>query len=271
VIMGGLGNQFFQIAYAHELVGRFSSKRVNLVHAGQVKPYRDFLISPLLENCSHLDFRGESFFTYRLDNFVARIFKFKTLVRYILKLLRFFSEEHCGKPFNRAIFFKGYFQNFEFSKTTITLMQHEIVKVLERSSVVVPSPGYAVVHLRRGDYLPEEQGLLSFDYYNNVLKSNQVKELLVFSDEYICALNFVEFVGFGVAMNPDDVKEWDLLQYFRNAHLVITANSSLSWWGGLLCVGNGGKVIIPSPWFKNLENFEIFCPSGFEIEKSIWI
>jgi hypothetical protein len=108
VIMGGLGNQLFQIAYAHELVGRFSSKRVNVVHAGHVKPYRDFLISPLLENCSHLNFRGESFFIYRLDNFVARIFKFKTLVRYILKLFRFFSEQHCTKPFNRAIFFKGY-------------------------------------------------------------------------------------------------------------------------------------------------------------------
>ena len=144
VIMGGLGNQFFQIAYAHELVGRFSSRRVNLVPRGPSQTLSRFLNLSVVGELQSSRFQGESFFTYRLDNFVARIFKFKTLVRYILKLLRFFSEEHCGKPFNRAIFFKGYFQNFEFSKTTITLMEHEIVKVLERSSVVVPSLGYAV-------------------------------------------------------------------------------------------------------------------------------
>ena len=151
------------------------------------------------------------------------------------------------------------------------IMQNEIEKVLTRSSAMVPSCGYAVVHLRRGDYSPEEQGLLAFDYYGNILRSNKVKELLVFSDEYLCALNFVEFAGFGVAINPEDVGEWDLLQYFRNADLVITANSSLSWWGGSLCAGNGGKVVVPSPWFKNLENFEVFRPSGFEISKSIWL
>jgi hypothetical protein len=271
VMMGGLGNKLFQIAYAHELVGIFSAKRVRLFHAAQPNPRRDLLISPLLENCNHLDFEGESLYFYRLDNLLARVFRNRNLVRYLLCLFRFFSEDYCGKPLKRRLFHKGYFQNFEFSNSTITTMQHEIWKVLKGSSVPVPFSGYAVVHLRRGDYVPEEQGLLAFDYYGDILKSNEVKELLVFSDEYLCALNFVEFVGFGVAMNPDDVDECDLLQYFRNADLVVTANSSLSWWGGLLCVGNGGRVVVPSPWFRNLDNFEIFCPSGFEIRKSIWL
>jgi hypothetical protein len=271
VIMGGLGNKLFQIAYAHELVGTFCPKKVKLFHAARLKPYRDLLISPLLENCSHLDFRGESLYFYRLDNLLARIFKSKNLVRYLLNLLRFFSEDYCEKPLKRSFVYKGYFQNFEFSNSTIAIMQDEIAKVLEKTSVTVPSSSYTVVHLRRGDYAPGVQGLLAFDYYRNILKSCQVRELLVFSDDPVCAQNFVEFVGFGTAMNPEDVDEWDLLQYFRYADLVITANSSLSWWGGLLCVGNGGKVVVPSPWFRNLEDFKIFRPSGFEIRKSIWL
>jgi hypothetical protein len=199
------------------------------------------------------------------------VFKSKKIVRYLLSLFRFYSEDYCGKPIKSSFNHKGYFQNFDFSKPTMRIMQYEIEKALTRSSVTIPSYGYTVVHLRRGDYSPKEQGLLAFDYYGNILKSYQVEELLVFSDEYLCALDFVEYVGFGVAMNPEDVGEWDLLQYFRNADLVITANSSLSWWGGSLCAGNGGKVVEPSPWFRNLENFEVFRPSGFEISKSIWL
>ena len=151
------------------------------------------------------------------------------------------------------------------------MMQHELEKVLDGSSSTLPSYSYAVVHLRRGDYLPEQQGILSFEYYSRILKLHKVKKLLVFSDDYSCALKFVKYMGFGLAMNPKDTNEWDLLQYFRNAHLVITANSSLSWWGGFLCARTGGKVIVPSPWFRNLADFEIFCPNGFEIEKSIWV
>jgi hypothetical protein len=271
VIMGGLGNKLFQIAYAHELVGKFRARRIKLLHASQVKPNRDFLITPLLANCNHLDFSGETIYLYKLDNFVARVFRIKLLIRCLLKLFRFFSEEHCEKPFNSTLVHKGYFQNFEFSDTTMDMMQRELEKLLDKSSATLPSCGYAVVHLRRGDYLPDQQGLLAFEYYGSILNLQKVKELLVFSDEYSCALKFVKYMGFGLAMNPKDTNEWDLLQYFRNADLVITANSSLSWWGGLLCARNGGQVVVPSPWFRNLAEFEIFCPSGFEIEKSIWV
>jgi hypothetical protein len=271
VIMGGLGNKLFQIAYAHELAGKFRARRIKLLIASQVKPNRDFLISPLLEICKHLDFSGETIYLYRLDNLVARVIRIKLLVRCLLKLLRFFSEEHSGKPFKNPLVYKGYFQNFEFSDTTMDMMQRELENVLDRFSATPPSYSYAVVHLRRGDYSLEQQGLLAFEYYASILKLHKVQELLVFSDEYSCALKFAKYMGFGLAMNPKDTNEWDLLQYFRNANLVITANSSLSWWGGLLCARTGGKVIVPSPWFRNLADFEIFCPSGFEIEKSIWV
>jgi hypothetical protein len=62
VIMGGLGNKLFQIAYAHELIATLSAKKVRLFQAAQLNPRRDFLISPLLQNCIHLDFRGESLY-----------------------------------------------------------------------------------------------------------------------------------------------------------------------------------------------------------------
>jgi hypothetical protein len=35
------------------------------------------------------------------------------------------------------------------------------------------------------------------------------------------------------------------------ADYLFTANSSLSWWGGYLCMNNGGKVKIPQPWFQD--------------------
>ena len=33
--------------------------------------------------------------------------------------------------------------------------------------------------------------------------------------------------------------------------VIVSANSSLSWWGGFLVHYKGGRHIIPTPWLKN--------------------
>ena len=50
-------------------------------------------------------------------------------------------------------------------------------------------------------------------------------------------------------IGPTELDEWGCLSLMSGAKAVITANSTLSWWGGFLSFKNGGIMVIPNPWF----------------------
>jgi hypothetical protein len=144
------------------------------------------------------------------------------------------------------------------------LLIPEILNILDQIEVknnlelIIPK-NYLLVHIRRGDYLlPNNKksiGVVNIESYIKAIKkfknSNPNLEIITLTDDVNSLADENLFTNLGRVIGPEFSDPWNLLKLMSNATCLITANSSLSWWGGYLCMLNGGEVKIPKPWFKS--------------------
>jgi hypothetical protein len=109
-------------------------------------------------------------------------------------------------------------------------------------------PGYACLHVRRGDYLDASNGFaLPAGYFLRAAEAAEGRPIVVISDDIprvrqeLAALPDARFDA-----NPAMV---DLL-LLMNADVVVTSNSSFSWWGAWLNRRPDPTVIAPAGWFS---------------------
>lgn len=153
----------------------------------------------------------------------------------------------------------GYFQSykyFEANKNAIC----ELCRINEHKSAIKTElmskyKGKLIsMHFRMGDYKgkPEYHPILAFDYYNNALSqiTGEDYTILVFCEkedelavkQIVSRLNTrmrVEFVDFNI---PD----WKQLLMMSCCNVNIIANSTFSWWGAYF---NDSLVLYPNVWF----------------------
>jgi hypothetical protein len=113
----------------------------------------------------------------------------------------------------------------------------------------------ALVHIRGGDYISNSEntdnfGLLSPNYYSEVLKNLGVAEVVVSTDDLKWLTNFYEHFRISEVLDPTNSDEWDVFLAAVSSRIFLTSNSSLSWWAGFVASMSGTRVIIPQPWFK---------------------
>jgi hypothetical protein len=109
-----------------------------------------------------------------------------------------------------------------------------------------------VVHARRGDYCKtvesiEYHGPLSVDYYKKAFEKFPKDSIfLLVSDEPMWWMNALVHIsgGFTILMESDEILTFALLQQFRK---FILANSSFSWWAAWMA--DAEKVVAPATWF----------------------
>ena len=122
-----------------------------------------------------------------------------------------------------------------------------------------------VVHARRGDYCKtaesiEYHGPLSVDYYRRAFQKFPADSIfLLVSDEPMWWMNVLVHIsgGFTILMESDEVLTFALLQQFRK---FILANSSFSWWAAWMA--DAEKVVAPATWFgpRGPQQYEdIYC------------
>lgn len=108
---------------------------------------------------------------------------------------------------------------------------------------------YVCVHLRRGDYREWMGGrALPTSYFLDALASItdlEDRQVVVISDELDAARSELAHID-GVRFESNDAMlDFQLL---LNASVVIASNSSFSWWGGWLNRVDGARVIVPEHW-----------------------
>ena len=234
-VCGGLGNQLFQLANAHNLAHKFgrrlficstnSSKR-NVYWETILCKFKDNIISPDKYN----DYRRNS----TVYNWASTHFEYKEIEL---------------KPDVNCYCIEGYYQSYKYFDIGL------FSKMLTYShECLTQSPDNIAVHIRRGDYLGNNfHKVISLDYYYNACKSisSQTKSLhvYIFSDDINwCKRNFtfpnsiVEYVSM-----KSEIDEFYMMSTFNT---IIIGNSSFSWWAAYLNNSNNSKQIYyPSHWF----------------------
>jgi len=119
------------------------------------------------------------------------------------------------------------------------------------------------IHVRRGDYLlsiNKGYGVLPMRYYLEAMSRARAKmngcKFLVLSDDpkyvdgvfaFEDCITVSQLLGVGSSLRD--------LYIMSRCNAMITANSSLSWWGASL--QEGDDIITPAKWFEDKKNDEL--------------
>lgn len=276
LISGGFGNQLFQYSFAHYLHAHGISN-LELLPDPSPRKDRPFRLGPLLGNCEHLELceKGMSSSELFFRKVVFGATKFALIRLFLMPISKFItlapSDPYAyinkiPKARSRKMI-NGYFQNWQYVQQVHKTVSLEIAKSLEQvcfpdyvAQVVSQEKNLFVMHFRRGADLQEvsqTMGVLDLKYYENIydqfFQRNKRKDSVVvgISDD-VTNFNQSSFnIKVDHVWGPDTLDDFQALKLMSTANVLVTANSTFSWWGGVLAEKKGGIVYMPHPWFKN--------------------
>lgn len=252
-IIGGLGNQLFQIATVLLYNNHLNEKKeIIFVNEENLDNYynlpRKTLWNSLLLNQFKI-----------IDKDKFDIINFSIINE---------KENHKNliEPFPICffnIYFKGYFQSFKYydddlrkqlqtliysNKTLVNIAnnKYQEIKDFFKSN----DDNLISMHIRRTDYIysSEYHNVLQMDYYNealNLINNNQYKKIVVFSDDIEwCKLNLSKDYYF-IDINNVEI-EFLLMSLFKNN---IIANSTFSLWASYISPYDNKTIIAPKKWY----------------------
>ena len=250
-LMGGLGNQLFQIFTTISCAIKHKTRFVFLEndHTGIIgKNSRDTYWHSMF---------------YRLKPFLLQdIQSFPAL--HLVKELDFTYHEIEITNKNTCLF--GYFQSEKYFKEHF----HSICRMLsieQQKEVFIDelngTPSVSM-HFRLGDYkkLKEHYHIMTYEYYESALKQvkevdesvnyalyfceeEDIEEVKIIIDKLVLAFPETEFLR-----APSILKDWEQMLLMSCCRHNIIANSSFSWWGAYLNSNSSKIVCYPSNWFE---------------------
>lgn len=271
-IIGGLGNQMFQYAFAYALsknnkvdlkldLHGFNNKTLRKYDLGLFKVTYNIATK---EDIQKLKTKQVTLF----QKFIIRITKIKPKPTPINQ----YKEPHFHFDLNaldkrcKNYYFDGYWQSEQYfiDHREALLDTFTLSKEISHQSKAylqdITNSDSISLHIRRGDYVSNEatnkvHGTCNLDYYQqafSILKEKQDDaHFFIFSDDLNWAkdnLGFIDNITYiELAENIPDHEEMFLMS--QCDHNII-ANSSFSWWGAWLNQHKNKIVIAPKNWFR---------------------
>lgn len=262
-IFAGLGNQLFQLAAAHA-AAEYHKQAFNLIIDAEPPKHRPFELSNLISLCKHVNetsfevFPSNSLFD-RI-NTKLQISKLPFKVNFLNLTDKNYEADNFvydieGMDLNRLNI--GYYQHWKYVKSAWPLINHELNSYVDSFNTKKELGSNIVVHIRRGDTVENKKtmGLLDENYYFESLERHRqisdIHKILVITDDFVNAQPVAKAIGADRIYDPKELSAWETLKLMKYSDSVIAANSTLSWWGALLCQQRGGVAYIPDPWFRN--------------------
>ena len=261
-LMGGLGNQLFQIFTAISY-GISNQRKI-------VLPYTETLTT------------GKERPTY-WNSFLRNLVIFTTRVNKNYSLQRFLTYNERDfqyveiPPFNQPeIMLFGYFQSYLYFEKDRDALLSMIQLPIQKNNIRQEYSGLfsynnditrvISMHFRLGDYKlnPACHPIMPFEYYHNALASiisNQNNDTHAYKVLYFCEKEDNEYVSTTIQklsiLFPsvyfekvdDEIPDWKQMLLMSCCHDNIIANSSFSWWGGYFNDTPDKIVCYPSVWF----------------------
>lgn len=234
-LMGGLGNQMFQISNAlcqsweHGVDCYFNSFAHTPMQANQPTKY--------------------------IDN-IFRNIKFCEIKSQVIRVNELnWNDANLNFDANKSTEFYGYFQSsknflgfdekiksiFEPTEKFINKLKLTYPKIFDDNSISI--------HVRRGDYLtiPNILPVLDISYYLFCLsKFNDISNVFLFSDDKTWIKNNFIGVNFTIVEGMEDYEEMWAMSLCKNN---IISNSTFSWWSSFLNKNINKRVLCPYRWF----------------------
>lgn len=252
-IMGGLGNQLFQIvttiSYSMQTKKKFFFVRCEeTLGICKRNTYWDNLLLRLFpfiidkaSNFPRLALLRETGFTYNPD---------------LLLLIKD----------NKNVQLRGYFQSYKYFQDNFLTIYKMLQFEKQKENVLKKACQSDIsIHFRVGDYLtlPKIYYIMTYEYYKTSLehiiqnsKSKISHVIYVFELEDITkVLEIVikltkDFPDIWFRQVDHDLKDWEQMLLMSCCRHNIIANSTFSWWGAYLNQTADKIVCYPENWFK---------------------
>lgn len=275
-IIGGLGNQMFQYAFAYSV-----AKRTNQQLKLDISDFNSYNLHNYELDLFHIN--GD--FATKKELYKLGIKKFDVIFKIMrrlrrlhrlsrsLKILIPLLKQHYfenGLSFDDNVFnvkgdtyFSGYWQSEKYFKDDrsailkmFTLKEDANIKTKDYRQEILNTQSVSL-HIRRGDYITNQEtnnchGVCSMAYYQKSINYIKTKEshFFIFSDDLNWAKANLDFINNKTFVELDknipDHEEMYLMSLCKHN---IIANSSFSWWGAWLNQNEDKTVIAPEKWF----------------------
>lgn len=283
-LMGGLGNQMFQYAYARMLQELYDEVLIIDISNYKYDNLRNFSLNNL-NIC-----RKIRIVDYYEDNLIDSSFKLRNIIINALLKKEYFGDFYCTlrsfmgmyyfpgltyQIFKKSIFnnkyISGYFQSEKYFEPIKNIIKNELkIKVpinianLELLNSIKNSNSVCI-HIRRGDYLQYKSILVCDEkYYLKGMEviNKEIKEAkyFVFSDDIQWIKENYTFkypITFIENNNPD----YEELRLMYTCKHFIISNSSFSWWAQYLSENDEKIVVGPDHWYADGRKTDIYLDS----------
>jgi len=278
-IIGGLGNQMFQYAFAIALKKRFPEEEV-LIDTSHFKSYKlhngfeldkIFDISLEVANKNQLQRVTRYINNYFLSRIVRKLFPKLQSECVELEDYKF---ESSTLDISGDCYYEGYWQTWKYFCECEDVVRQEFsskIKLDDLSNTVLAnmlSHNSVAIHVRRGDYVNSKNfaDICTIEYYSKAIKyiktSIENPQFYIFSNDIDwCKSNLVDIIGESpvtyVTHNKGKSSYKDMV-LMSKAKCCIIANSSFSWWGAWLNSEPDHITIAPNKWMNSSDCNDIF-------------
>lgn len=280
-VIGGLGNQLFQYAFAIALQAEFPNEEIKInTHCFRGYPLhngyeldRIFDINIPQASISELFKYAYPWGHYRLWQVGHKVLPLRNSMIWDTNIIGDFDFRQVAEK----NYFDGYWQSdkffikhkdavrkaFRFPELQGSLNQEAFDFINQEST--------AFIHVRRGDYInhPLYKGICTLDYYSQAIErlreKRQYNQFLIFSNDIQwCKDNLSKlFIGTTI-IYVDWNKGNDCyrdIQLMSKCDAGIVANSSFSWWGAWL--SEAKEILCPSKWINDPSLNKDIIPSSW--------
>jgi len=279
-LIGGLGNQLFQYAYALHLLKKYKNVKLDIsefkyyeLHKLKIQNYKIILNFSEWNNVSKFYIFKNLYISYRIKIFSKKLYIF--LHRKLNNYSIIYENSKFKNLNDKDHLHEGYYQNLKFIEPNkkqllnqIKLKRYskkhkrlldEILK--KKNSVAIQIRLYSKTRAE-----DEYHGNISPKYINKAKKKIESKIKKPF---YYIFTNSNDWVYKNLKLTGSNYKlvkcfeDYEDLQSISKCKHQIISNSTFGWWGAWLNGNNSKIVIVPKNWYAKEKNPKNLIPKNW--------
>lgn len=284
-VVGGIGNQMFQYAFAYVLAQKLKTKvlldlswfeeenypegitprefELDIFNVDYQKASKEDL-NKIIPSKRRSKFQRFLWETFKINSCKPSGNSFVETVNYIFNKHLLTSDDY--------FYYDGYFQNEKYFKDYRNGILNSFSLKLplddKNNSVldIIKSTNSVSIHVRRGDYVSLDcaskfHGLCSLYYYAKAIKhiAKKVKNphFFLFSDDIAWVVENLKIGYPYTVIDFNGEKSFFDMELMKNCKHNIVANSSFSWWGAWLNQNPKKIVVSPKKWIAKKQKCDI--------------